>query len=85
MFLRTRREVDHGTVQIWIEYWLPRFAKGQGPGWVSEWCTIEKLDEFSIRRQMSVSEWAPPVISYIDAITVWKWVSYWRPLDISLP
>jgi len=53
LFLRTRRELDHDAVQIWSDHWLPQFAQGKGPAWVSDWSTIEKLEEFSPKTDVS--------------------------------
>jgi hypothetical protein len=53
LFLRTRRELDRDAVQIWSEQWLPQFAQGNGPAWVSDWSTIEKLEEFSPNTDVS--------------------------------
>ena len=47
LFLRTRLELNRDAVRVWYEHWLPRFAQGNGPAWVSDWSTIEKQEEFS--------------------------------------
>ncbi|HWQ91641.1 MAG TPA: hypothetical protein VN673_08215, partial [Clostridia bacterium] len=46
VFLRTRRETDNDTVEVWRKNWLPKFAERQGPAWVSDWSKAEKLEDF---------------------------------------
>lgn len=45
-FLRTHGEADANVIRKWYNKWLPKFAKGNGPKWVSDWSTIEKHEAF---------------------------------------
>ena len=53
MFLGTRRELNRQALQGWCEQWLPLFAQGKGPAWVSDWSKIENLEEFSPKTDAS--------------------------------
>ena len=80
------REVETDLITTWVQEWLPKFARGEGPEWTDDWASIE-FDEVPQRLEQDGPS---------KPLTLWYKLSAWaksvplrvrigEPVDIESP